>query len=173
MFGEQWDVSAALLTIFCFGIVVNLLAWFLPSLLISRGYTKETFKNNLIATMFNVILTVVGATFSTQWAVYGLLIASIISLPIRFSLTNKKIPISLYEVFKASLPALVASLVMYLTLVFGYEYLKLDLELVLQLIVKVLIGIVVYIFIWLLFFRKQGQAIVHQLASLRNKRMSH
>ncbi|MDP5029947.1 oligosaccharide flippase family protein [Paraglaciecola sp.] len=172
LFGEQWGSSADLLLIFCFGSVVSVLGWFLPTLLISKGHTSQSFKINVIATVFNIIFTIVGAYFSAKMAVLGLLLAAVTSLPIRFSLTNKTIPISLFEVFKASLPALISSLVMFCAIIWGFDLLHLELAILPLLLAKIGFGFAVYTFIMLVVFKKQSYQVIGQIVPLLKKKVA-
>ena len=72
----------------------------------------------------------------------------------------------------ASLPALLSSFVMFNVLVFGFEFLQLDLEVWLQLCVKVALGLTVYLLCMLVVFHKQSFFVIKQITTLIKQKSS-
>ncbi|MBU3020860.1 oligosaccharide flippase family protein [Aestuariibacter sp. A3R04] len=97
VFGDKWVDSAYLLSILALQTPCNVMAYYLPSLLIARGLPNQAFKLNLINLIFNFALPLAAVPWGLFAVIAALVVANYITLLIKFTLVQKVLNIRLKE----------------------------------------------------------------------------
>tara|TARA_R110001583_G_C5660279_1_gene409570 strand:- start:1317 stop:2780 length:1464 start_codon:yes stop_codon:yes gene_type:complete len=173
-FGEKFSDSAIFMSISAFTMFPALLAWFLPTLLISQAQTKDAFNLTLLAVISNTIVAACTIWFGITVMLISIVIINFLILPIRFKVVIKHIPIDFKKLFFAISPPYICSLVMYAVVSLSKNYLDAFITNdIMTLIALVTFGGVSYILLsFVLFYKKtliQIQEIKQMFFSSKNK----
>ena len=166
-FGDKFAPSATFMTISAFSIFPSVIAWFLPNLLISNAKTKDAFKLTLLNLITNI--GVAGSTiwFGIEVMLTCLVVGAFLGLPFRLWLVNKHISLNFSLLFKSLIPPVVASLLMFFSLIELKDYLKLASENNVVVLVSLVVfgGFLYPLFIYGIFF-KAGKTYFRELKSM-------
>jgi O-antigen/teichoic acid export membrane protein len=166
-FGDKFAPSATFMTISAFSIFPSVIAWFLPNLLISNAKTKDAFKLTLLNLITNI--GVAGSTiwFGIEVMLTCLVVGAFLGLPFRLWLVNKHISLNFSLLFKSLIPPVVASLLMFFSLIELKDYLKLASENNVVVLVALVVsgGFLYPLFIYGIFF-KAGKTYFRELKSM-------
>jgi len=165
VFGPKWELSGDLLTILCFTVLPQMPVRFLASLLISKAHTKPVFKYDLIAAVLMLVFCIVGALNSIEWSLYGLLLANIVAIPIKFYIAKKYIVLSATSILKAVAPAVFSAMVMFIFVWILDTVYFTELSIFLAIFLKVLVASSIYITVMLVFFRNHSASLIQDLIS--------
>ncbi|WP_137167933.1 lipopolysaccharide biosynthesis protein [Salinimonas lutimaris] len=164
VFGDKWVTSAYLLSILSLMSPTQVMAYYLPNLLISRGLPGPAFKLNMINLVLNLALPAAGVPWGVYGVIVGLVVANYVSLLMKFALVKKHLGIGVMDAFRNSWMFSFASLVMYASVlyiermnVYGIENIYLDL------VSLVATGAAIYGGILMLFFRKHTFKVMAEL----------
>ncbi len=168
VFGDKWVTSAYLLSILAVMAPTQVMAYYLPNLLISRGLPRQAFKLNMINLAVNLALPLAAVPWGLYAVVVALVVANYITLFLKFALVKRHLGIGVQDALRNTWMFSMASVVMYAVVLFierSHLY-ALD-NVYLELTALVATGAAIYAGILLLFFRKQTLAVVGELKTQR------
>ena len=174
LFGDKFSESAIFMTISAFGMFMSIIGWFFPTLLISQAKTGDAFKLNILNIVTNLI--VAGATiwFGIDIMLISLVIAGFLTMPLRFNIIKKHIPINIKKLIISIFPPYFSALAMFAFLMgckpFLNEVIENDIVLLVTLIT---FGSLSYLTFNFLFFYRHSQKQVKEIKEMfggQNKR---
>ncbi|WP_394220688.1 oligosaccharide flippase family protein [Alteromonas gracilis] len=166
-FGEKYSASAIYLTISTAAISGAIMAWYLPNLLISGGYTASALKLKVVGFVRTLAISAVTVWFGVEVMLTSLTITTYLLLPVSFSITSKHFDISLIKMLKVNLPAIVSSMVMIVSIFIAKQFAVNDLEPIFRLAVLVCLGVITYILTLMIFFNRDVKQVFKIAKSLR------
>tara|TARA_R110000765_G_C18962354_1_gene609547 strand:- start:4929 stop:6377 length:1449 start_codon:yes stop_codon:yes gene_type:complete len=156
VFGDKFSESAVFMSVSAFTMFPAVVGWFLPTLLISQAKTGEAFKINLIAVTSNVLVVLSTIWFGIITMLTAIVVVNFLTLPIRFRIVTKHIPINFKKLMVAILPQYFCALGMFVFVSLCKDYLSSvitnDFVLLLSLIS---LGFLSYLIFTFLFFSKK------------------
>ena len=164
VFGEKWEPSAHLLSILALLAPTQVMAYYLPNLLISQGKPNQAFTLNMINLVVNLALPLMLVYWGLTAVVIGIVLSGYITLLMKFAVVKKHIGISLREAIANTWRFSLAGLVMYgavlcseRTDLFGLS------TIIAELAVLVAMGALIYSAILLVCFRKHTFTVLREL----------
>ena len=167
LLGAKWQSCIVLMYIIPFTAPAFVFYWYLPTLLISKGFTKSALKINIVVCISNVVIPLLAAYWGVETAVLAFTFAAYVTIPWRFSIVNKHIPLSLRKTLLAVFPFATAGIVMFF-FVLGIDrsnFFQFEIKW-LELIPLVMLGATSYFAILLILFRKPFLAAICELKSI-------
>ena len=166
-FGEKYAASAIYLTITTAAISGSIMAWYLPNLLISSGHTSAAFRLKIIGFVRTLGVTAVTVWFGVEVMLVSLTITTYLLLPVSFTIVSQFFSISFRKMLDASLPAIVSSGIMLVTLYASKFLLLENVDVWVRLLALISIGALSYVFCIVVFFR---QSLFYVLSAVRSLR---
>ncbi|AFT74187.1 oligosaccharide flippase family protein [Alteromonas macleodii] len=166
-FGEKYAASAIYLTLSTAAISGAIMAWYLPNLLISGGFTAAALKLKVVGFVRTMAVSGVTVWFGVEVMLASLTITTYLLLPVSFSITSKYFSISLVKMLKVNLPSIISSILMVSSIFLAKMFLVKDLELLFRLVALVCLGAMVYSLTLILFFRRDVLKVLQIAKSLR------
>lgn len=154
-FGPKFIQSADYITILAFATFQSVVAWFLPSLLVSAAKTKAALNQTIISIVSTLLVAGLTIWFGVQTMLIGLVITGYLILPIRLKLVSVHVSIDFKKLVSVLVPPFVASIGMFFLVRYSQVYLQsiVENELLLMLTL-VLSGAILYLLILLIAFRR-------------------
>jgi O-antigen/teichoic acid export membrane protein len=166
-FGEKFSDSALFMSISAFAMFPGLMAWFLPTLLISQAKTKDALNLTLLAVLSNILVAACTIWFGITTMLTTIVLTNILILPIRFKIVTKHIPINLKKLFGALHPQYISSLAMFVFVTFSKSYLNVIItNEILLLITLVLLGGISYLFFSFVMFYKNTLNQINEMKTM-------
>jgi teichuronic acid exporter len=167
--GEKWQSSASLMYLLSLQAPMFVFYWYLPALLVSRAATKSALKVNVIVCLSNIVFATGGAYFGEEGVIISILIANLVSLPLRYKIVEEHVNISLLESIKTVFPFAFAGTLMFFTVLWLSSAHVIDLKYVFfELVLLILIGAVIYFALLFIFFRTKTIKLVREVKKLRS-----
>ena len=171
VFGDKWTDSAYLLSILALQTPCNVMAYYLPNLLIARGLPAQAFKLNLINLTFNFLFPLAAVPWGLYAVITALVIANFVTLVLKFMLVKKSLNITLTDAFRETWMFTLTGTVMFCVVLYVERNHLLGLDNVfLELPALVGLGALIYCGSLLLFFRKKTLAIAKEFKSGKKKK---
>lgn len=170
-FGDKFAQSATYMSISAFIMFPSVVAWFLPSLLISQAKTRDAFKLTVISVVSNVLVAVTMIWFGITIMLISLVVVNFLILPLRFKIVSKHIAISVRNLSESLLLPFTCALGMFFIIVtskyFLYSYFSSSVFLLLALI---LIGVVSYPMLAFIFFNRSTRLQIKEISGILSKK---
>lgn len=164
VFGEKWEPSAHLLSILALLAPTQVMAYYLPNLLISQGKPNQAFTLNMINLVVNLALPLMLVYWGLTAVVIGIVLSGYITLLMKFTVVKKHIGISLGEAVANTWRFSLAGLVMYGVVLYSERTNLLGLTtMIAELAALVAMGALIYSAILLVCFRKQTFTVLREL----------
>ncbi|MCU7556107.1 lipopolysaccharide biosynthesis protein [Alteromonas sp. ASW11-19] len=164
VFGEKWAQSADLLTLLSLIAPTQVMAYYLPNLLISQGKPEKAFTLNVINLIVNFAFPLALVYWGLTATILGLVIANYVTLILKFKVVEHHIGISLRQAVRNTWMFSVAGLTMFAVVlyceradVFGLQ------NLFAELVALVASGALIYSVLLLTFFRTKTFAVLNDL----------
>lgn len=171
VFGDKWVDSAYLLSILALQTPCNVMAYYLPNLLIARGLPGAAFKLNLINLTFNFLLPLAAVPWGLYAVISALVVANYITLVLKFWLVSRSLDMNIGQAFRETWMFTLTGLVMFAVVLYLERYHVLGLDNVfLELPALVAIGAAIYGGGLLVFFRKKTLKVVKEFKSGKKKK---
>ncbi len=171
VFGEKWAQSAYLLSILALIAPTQVMAYYLPNLLISRGYPQQAFTLNIINLAVNLILPLIMVPWGLVAVIIGWVIANYVTVVLKFAVVKKHMGISLLAALKPTWPFSVVGLIMFGSVLYVERNNVLGIDNVFyELAALVTIGAAIYVALLLLFYRKPTLAALGELKGAKLKK---
>lgn len=170
VFGEKFAPSAIYMTISAFGMFPAIIAWFLPNLLISIGQTRVAFNLTLLNIVSSVFIAGATIWFGIEIMLISIIVGNCLILPIRLLIVNKYIVLPPVGLLKSTLPSVVSSLLMFMSISALNSYLSQILQQqVIILLILIVAGAVCYPLFLLLIFRTYFKSALLEVNALVKK----
>ena len=164
VFGEKWEPSAHLLSILALLAPTQVMAYYLPNLLISQGKPNQAFTLNMINLVVNLALPLMLVYWGLTAVVIGIVLSGYITLLMKFAVVKKHIGISLREAIANTWRFSLAGLVMYGAVLYSERTDLFGLSIIIaELAVLVAMGALIYSAILLVCFRKHTFTVLREL----------
>lgn len=163
VFGDKWVDSAYLLSILAIQTPCNVMAYYLPSLLIARGLPNTAFKLNLVNLGFNFLLPLAAVPWGLFAVISALVVANYVTLFIKFAIVKNALNISVKDALVETWMFTLSGIVMFVAVLLTERSGVIGTDnpfVVLPLLVA--IGALLYGGILLLFFRRQTFAVMKE-----------
>jgi teichuronic acid exporter len=168
-FGDKWQDSIILMSIFSLAIPAVILGWYLPTILISLGQTKAALRIKLLVFVVNVVLPALTLHYGVQAMVISTVAAAFITLPVRFKIVAKYSDVSLLEALKHIYPFIICGIFMFVGVLFVSQLAFInEISLILKLIIMITCGVFLYLLPLILLFSKPLKAVFVELKGLKN-----
>ncbi|MCW8109509.1 lipopolysaccharide biosynthesis protein [Alteromonas ponticola] len=170
VFGEKWEQSAYLLSILALIAPTQVMAYYLPNLLISRGLPEQAFTLNIINLVVNLLIPLIMVPWGLVAVIIGWVIANYVTVIMKFAVVKKHMGIGLMAALKPTWPFSIAGFVMFASVLYLERFNSLALDNVfLELVALVVIGTVIYAGLLLIFYRKPTLATLNELKGTKLK----
>ncbi|MCW8090395.1 lipopolysaccharide biosynthesis protein [Alteromonas sp. ASW11-130] len=170
VFGDKWVQSAYLLSILALIAPTQVMAYYLPNLLISRGYPQQAFTLNLINLVVNLIVPLIMVPWGLVAVIIGWVIANYITVVLKFAVVKKHMGIGIMSGLKPTWPFSLVGLIMFASVLSVERFRLLGLENVfIELAALVAIGAGIYSGLLLLFYRKPTLSALSELKGAQLK----
>ncbi|RDV28168.1 hypothetical protein DXV75_04190 [Alteromonas aestuariivivens] len=175
-FGEKWAFSAHLISILALTVPNSVLGWYLTNLLISQGHARPAFRLNIISLCANTALPILMVLlgYGVTAVFTSTVLATYITIQIRFKLVNQHLPITFRDSFRHTWPYSFSGAVMF-ALVLATERLNglshvLNVEnRLLEMVMLILLGAILYTGLLALFFRQRVINTLSEFKALKRK----
>ncbi|WP_218352157.1 lipopolysaccharide biosynthesis protein [Alteromonas lipotrueiana] len=168
VFGDKWVTSAYLLSIMAVMAPTQVMAYYLPNLLISRGLPRQAFNLNLINLAVNFALPLAAVPWGLFAVISALVVANYISLFLKFALVKRHLGIGVTDALRNTWMFSLASIIMYAVVLFIERTQAYGIDnIYLELIALVATGASIYGAILLLFFKSQTFEVIGELKTQR------
>lgn len=166
--GEKWQPSIALMSIYGIGAPSLVLGFFIPTLMVTRGHSKSALYIKLVTFSASVTAPFVSFSFGISAMILAVIVANYLTLPIRYRIAKKHVPISLNKSIITTLPYTLAGFTMFFSvLLLGELEAVSELYSLYKLFVYIALGAIVYPLILIIFFRRQFLTIIQELKNIR------
>jgi O-antigen/teichoic acid export membrane protein len=105
VFGEKFSDSAIFMNISAFVMFPAIIGWFLSTLLVSQGKTIDAFKLTLVSVISSVAVAGCTIWFGITTMLICIVIANFLTLPLRFKIVTRHIPINIKKLIRAIFPS--------------------------------------------------------------------
>lgn len=156
-FGDKYQDAAFLIKVLSFAIIPSLIAWFLPSLLISIGKTQVALQLKFFSIARTLGVALVTVWFGLEVMVISQAIVTFIVVPFQIQLSKKEVAISLTRILSIVAPYVAASIVMFCLLEVFLLYSSLSSFL--EILSGIAIGVFVYIILVLTLFKSSASRV--------------
>ncbi|WP_018982678.1 lipopolysaccharide biosynthesis protein [Salinimonas chungwhensis] len=164
VFGDKWTTSAYLLSIMAVMAPTQVMAYYLPNLLISRGMPRQAFSLNMINLVVNMVLPLLAVPWGLYGVVVALVVANYITLFLKFALVKKHLGIGLVDALRHTWMFSAAAIIMYAVVLWLERFAIYGLEnIFLNIAALAGTGAVIYSGILLLFFRRKSFSVMAEL----------
>lgn len=168
VFGDKWETSAYILSILALIAPTQVMAYYLPNLLIARGLPRQAFTLNMINLVVNMVLPLLVVYWGLYAVIGAIVVANYLTVILKFRLTRRHLDISLSDAWKATWPYSVAGFVMYGVVLSVERYSLLgELNLFAELAALVGIGALIYVGLLMLFWRRQSIGVIKEISEIR------
>lgn len=164
VFGDKWAQSADLLTLLSLVAPTQVMAYYLPNLLISQGKPEKAFTLNVINLIVNFAFPLALVYWGLTATIVGLVLANYVTLFLKFKVVEQHIGISLGQALRHTWMFSVAGLIMFAgvlycehTDIFGLQ------NLFAELAALVALGALIYSLVLLVCFRRKTLAVLNDL----------
>ncbi|AXR05542.1 lipopolysaccharide biosynthesis protein [Salinimonas sediminis] len=171
VFGDKWTTSAYLLSILALMSPTQVMAYYLPNLLISRGLPHQAFKLNMINLAVNLALPLAAVPWGLYAVIIALVVANYITLLMKFALVKRHLGIGVMDAWRNTWMFSMASIVMYAAVLYidRMNVYALD-NVYLELTALVFTGALIYGAILMLFFRQHTFKVMGELKNRRGQK---
>ncbi|QCZ94441.1 lipopolysaccharide biosynthesis protein [Salinimonas iocasae] len=171
VFGDKWTTSAYLLSILAIMAPTQVMAYYLPNLLISRGMPHQAFKLNMINLVVNMALPLMAVPWGLYGVIVALVIANYITLFLKFALVKKHLGIGIKDALANTWMFSMASVVMYGVVLYleRFNIYGLD-NIFVNIAALVVTGAAIYAGILLLFFRRKSFKVMAELKRSKSQK---
>jgi O-antigen/teichoic acid export membrane protein len=164
-FGNKFSDSAIFMSISSFVMFPNILGWFLPTLLISQAKIRDAFNLNLINVINSVLVAGSTIWFGITTMLICIVISNFLTLPLRFKIVTRHIPINIKKLICAIFPSYFCALAMFACIMLSKHFLgPLIASQIILLVLLIFIGCLSYSILSFLFFYKHT---TEQLAQIK------
>lgn len=166
--GEKWLPSVALMALYALAGPNLVLGFYVPTLLVSRGYSKAALRIKMVTFVASITAPLLSFSFGISGMVIAVICVNYITLPIRYNIAKNYVRISLLKSVKCIFPYVLAGFTMYFS-VLGLGELQFISELysLTKLFIYVLTGVILYPLVLVVFFRDQFFTVLKELKNLR------
>ena len=169
LLGSKWQDSIQLMYLLPFSAPAFVFYWYLPTILISRGFTKSALRINVIVCVTNLVFSSIAVYWGINATIFAFILAAYVTVPIRFRIVNSHISLSLWKTLLAVFPFVAASIFMFFCVLWAD---RTDIFLAeirwLELLPLVIVGGISYIAPLGLFFRKSFLDVVNELIGIKD-----
>ncbi|QJR80186.1 lipopolysaccharide biosynthesis protein [Alteromonas pelagimontana] len=164
VFGDKWTSSAYLLSILAIMAPTQVMAYYLPNLLISRGLPGQAFKLNMINLVVNMALPIMAVPWGLYAVIVALVVANYVTVILKFNVVKKHLGIGISDAIKHTWMFSLAGFTMFASVLYLERMHVLPITNVfLELAALVGIGAIIYGLILLLFFRQKTFSVIGEL----------
>lgn len=150
LFGSKWNTSIVPFQILCISGIFIALNGLLGTFAVCTGHIRRYSIQELIATCFLIIISLIAVKWGLESIAYGVVLYSLLLFGLTLKLLQNVIFFSFRDLLDSVMPALLASNVMFLGLKIISPVLFLQMNLI-NLSMRILVGIVLYLFVVFLY----------------------